>query len=111
VLLFIVSRGVLHFNSCCSLRFICYLYDALLTPLPPLPAVLQFHFNEVIFSEETAMYAAEGVPTESVVFEDNAECVKLIEGGTLCAAAVSCVVCGVCLCGVVGRWVASCVQT
>jgi myosin heavy subunit len=41
---------------------------------------LQFHFNEVIFSEETAMYAAEGVPTESVVFEDNADCVKLIEG-------------------------------
>jgi hypothetical protein len=52
--------------------------------------VLQFHFNEVIFSEETAMYAAEGVPTESVVFEDNAECVKLIEG-TLIAAYV-CVV-------------------
>jgi myosin heavy subunit len=51
--------------------------------------MIQFHFNEVIFSEETAMYAAEGVPTESVVFEDNAECVKLIEGGTLCAAAVS----------------------
>jgi hypothetical protein len=64
--------------------------------------VLQFHFNEVIFSEETAMYAAEGVPTESVVFEDNAECVKLIEGGTLRAAAVSCT-CP--LCGVVGWWV------
>jgi hypothetical protein len=76
-----------------------------------LSAVLQFHFNEVIFSEETAMYAAEGVPTESVVFEDNAECVKLIEGAFFCAAAVSCVACGVCLCGVVGRWVASCVQT
>lgn len=26
------------------------------------------------------MYTAEGVPAESVVFEDNAECVKLIEG-------------------------------
>jgi hypothetical protein len=62
------------------------------TPLLHLPAVVQFHFNEVIFSEETAMYAAEGVPTESVVFEDNAECVKLIEGETLCAAAVSCAV-------------------
>jgi hypothetical protein len=67
---------------------------------------LQFHFNEVIFSEETAMYAAEGVPTESVVFEDNAECVRLIEGGTLCAAAVSCAVscvaCGVVQCSVYG---------
>jgi hypothetical protein len=59
------------------------------THISHLPPMIQFHFNEVIFSEETAMYAAEGVPTESVVFEDNAECVKLIEGGTLCAAAVS----------------------
>lgn len=41
---------------------------------------LQYHFNEVIFNEETLMYKSEGVPTEEVVFEDNADCVKLIEG-------------------------------
>eukprot|EP00601_Ochromonadales_sp_CCMP2298_P023667 CAMPEP_0173273484 /NCGR_PEP_ID=MMETSP1143-20121109/1925_1 /TAXON_ID=483371 /ORGANISM="non described non described, Strain CCMP2298" /LENGTH=675 /DNA_ID=CAMNT_0014210219 /DNA_START=96 /DNA_END=2120 /DNA_ORIENTATION=- len=41
---------------------------------------LQFHFNQVIFNEESAMYAYEGVPTESVQFEDNGECVSLIEG-------------------------------
>lgn len=40
---------------------------------------LQFHFNEVIFHEETAMYLAEGISLEEVVFEDNAQCVSLIE--------------------------------
>jgi hypothetical protein len=101
VLLFIVSRGVLHFNSCCGVRLIRYPCGASLTPHLHLSAVSQFHFNEVIFSEETAMYAAEGVPTESVVFEDNAECVKLIEGASLCVALlyVMCV-CVRCVCAV-----------
>jgi hypothetical protein len=40
---------------------------------------LQYHFNEVIFSEEMNMYAQEGIPLESIVFEDNGECVNLIE--------------------------------
>lgn len=41
---------------------------------------LQFHFNEVIFSEETMMYQEEGIPLEHISFEDNGECVNLIEG-------------------------------
>ena len=41
---------------------------------------LQFHFNEVIFNEETQMYAEEGINTDKVIFEDNGECVNLIEG-------------------------------
>ena len=40
---------------------------------------LQFHFNEVIFHEETAMYVTEGISLEEVEFEDNALCVNLIE--------------------------------
>ena len=41
---------------------------------------LQYHFNEVIFTNEKLMYEEECIPTESIVFEDNAECVALIEG-------------------------------
>lgn len=41
---------------------------------------LQFHFNEVIFSEEMKMYVEEGVPAEAISFVDNGECVNLIEG-------------------------------
>jgi hypothetical protein len=41
---------------------------------------LQFHFNDVIFSEETVMYAEEGISLDKVNFEDNGECVNLIEG-------------------------------
>jgi myosin heavy subunit len=41
---------------------------------------LQFHFNEVIFHEETQMYLSEGISLEKVIFEDNSECVALIEG-------------------------------
>jgi len=41
---------------------------------------LQFHFNSVIFGQEQAMYAAEGVPLEAIEFVDNSKCVELIEG-------------------------------
>lgn len=41
---------------------------------------LQYHFNEVIFTNEKLMYEEECIPTEAIVFEDNAECVALIEG-------------------------------
>lgn len=41
---------------------------------------LQFHFNSVIFGQEQAMYAAEGVPLEAIEFVDNGKCVELIEG-------------------------------
>ena len=41
---------------------------------------LQFHFNSVIFGQEQAMYAAEGVPLENIQFVDNSRCVDLIEG-------------------------------
>ena len=41
---------------------------------------LQYHFNEVIFSGEMSMYEEEGVPTDKIQFEDNSECVMLIEG-------------------------------
>lgn len=41
---------------------------------------LQYHFNEVIFTNEKLMYEEECIPTETIVFEDNAECVTLIEG-------------------------------
>ncbi len=41
---------------------------------------LQLHFNEVIFNEELKMYTEEGIPSEAIQFEDNAECVSLIEG-------------------------------
>ena len=40
---------------------------------------LQFHFNEVIFSEEMKLYAAEGVPADKIHFKDNKPCVDLIE--------------------------------
>ena len=40
---------------------------------------LQFHFNEVIFSEEMKLYEAEGVPSENISFQDNKPCVDLIE--------------------------------
>jgi len=41
---------------------------------------LQFHFNEVIFNQEMKMYLDEGISLDAVHFEDNAECVGLIEG-------------------------------
>ncbi len=41
---------------------------------------LQFHFNEVIFSGEMSMYEEEGISTEKIEFEDNGECVMLVEG-------------------------------
>jgi hypothetical protein len=45
---------------------------------------LQFHFNDVIFGGEIMMYESEGVPAEtikeSIKFDDNSECVALIEG-------------------------------
>jgi myosin heavy subunit len=41
---------------------------------------LQFHFNDVIFTEEMKLYDEENVPTDKVVFEDNGRCVSLIEG-------------------------------
>lgn len=44
---------------------------------------LQFHFNDVIFTEEMKLYDEENVPTDKVVFEDNARCVNLIEGKPL----------------------------
>mmetsp|Transcript_27478 Transcript_27478/g.37764 ORF Transcript_27478/g.37764 Transcript_27478/m.37764 type:complete len:1363 (-) Transcript_27478:153-4241(-) len=43
---------------------------------------LQFHFNEVIFSQERDMYEQEGIALSQVVFEDNGPCVELIEGRT-----------------------------
>eukprot|EP01035_Chromulina_nebulosa_P019870 gene19870-25822_t len=44
---------------------------------------LQLHFNEVIFHEETKMYVDEGASLSEIVFEDNAECVALIESKPL----------------------------
>jgi myosin heavy subunit len=46
---------------------------------------LQYHFNEVIFSGEMAMYEEEGIATDKIEFEDNGHCVSLIEakGGLL----------------------------
>ena len=41
---------------------------------------LQFHFNDVIFSEEMVMYSEEGISLDKINFEDNGECVNLIEG-------------------------------
>jgi myosin heavy subunit len=41
---------------------------------------LQYHFNEVIFHEEKLMYQDEGISLEEIQFEDNSECVNLIEG-------------------------------
>lgn len=41
---------------------------------------LQFHFNEVIFEEEKLMYLSEGIRLDDIKFEDNSECVNLIEG-------------------------------
>lgn len=41
---------------------------------------LQFHFNEVIFHEEKMMYQDEGISLDEIAFEDNSECVNLIEG-------------------------------
>ena len=43
---------------------------------------LQQHFNEVIFNLEREMYLAEGVRMSEISFEDNSECVLLIEGRT-----------------------------
>jgi myosin heavy subunit len=40
---------------------------------------LQFHFNEVVFSEEMKMYEEEGVPADHITFVDNSRCVELIE--------------------------------
>ena len=40
---------------------------------------LQFHFNEVVFSEEMTMYEEEGVSTDHISFVDNSKCVELIE--------------------------------
>ena len=41
---------------------------------------LQHHFNEVIFTEERLMYESEGIDLAEIKFEDNSECVRLIEG-------------------------------
>ena len=41
---------------------------------------LQFFFNDVIFRMEMEMYAEEGIPHEDIEFQDNSECVFLIEG-------------------------------
>lgn len=41
---------------------------------------LQYHFNDVIFSVERSMYEEEGISLDNVQFEDNGECVNLIEG-------------------------------
>jgi myosin heavy subunit len=41
---------------------------------------LQYHFNDVIFSVERQMYEEEGISLDNVQFEDNSECVNLIEG-------------------------------
>lgn len=41
---------------------------------------LQYHFNDVIFSVERMMYEEEGISLDAVNFEDNGECVNLIEG-------------------------------
>jgi myosin heavy subunit len=40
---------------------------------------LQYHFNEVIFSGEMTMYEEEGISTDKIAFEDNGQCVTLIE--------------------------------
>ena len=44
---------------------------------------LQFHFNEVIFTAECEMYLSEGISLENINFEDNSECVSLIEGNLI----------------------------
>lgn len=40
---------------------------------------LQTFFNEIIFEGEMRMYVADGVNCDDISFQDNMECVKLID--------------------------------